>query len=212
MTLGPKEGATNPCNETFPCRRSGTPNFRSNACRRRSSARNMRSPQRDWQHRQIYVEREIADIFDRHEVCASVALPARAPLHRQRAAVPGATDQRAAHTRKGAGLNRECLCPIQQERAAAAREGRPLVCCGRGRTPSGGEFSGRTCASLSPRRPAATQPRWRQRCGRCRPLAHVWQPSTTVVLGPRLREDDERSAFCLRSSNLLSMALRRRKP
>jgi hypothetical protein len=81
--------------------------------------------ERDWQTAQIYVEREIADMFDRHEVCAlSRCRRARrcignAPLCLGR----GIGEQRIPakvqdSIEKGYAL-------IQLERATAAREGRP---------------------------------------------------------------------------------------
>jgi hypothetical protein len=81
--------------------------------------------QRDWQTAQIYVEREIANLFDRHEVCAlSRCRRARhcignAPLCLGRPIGEQRTPAKVQDSIEKA------YALIQLERAAAAREGRP---------------------------------------------------------------------------------------
>ena len=81
--------------------------------------------QRDWQTAEIYVEREIADMYDRHRVCA---------LSRCRRArhcignAPLCWSGRLSELRIPAKVQdsiEKGYALIQQERAAAAREGRP---------------------------------------------------------------------------------------
>jgi hypothetical protein len=80
--------------------------------------------QRDWQTAQIYVEREIADLFDRHEVCAlSRCRRARRCIGN----APLCLGQRIGEQRIPAKVQdsiEKAYALIQQERAAAAREGR----------------------------------------------------------------------------------------
>jgi hypothetical protein len=80
--------------------------------------------QRDWQAAEIYVEREIADMFDRHEVCAL------SRCRRARRCVgntPLCSSRRLSELRIPAKVQdsiEKAYVLIQQERAAAAREGR----------------------------------------------------------------------------------------
>jgi hypothetical protein len=84
------------------------------------SARYAQSEQ-DWQTAEIYVEREIAGIFDRHRVCA---------LSRCRRArhcignAPLCWGRRQPKPAKVQDAIERAYVLIQQERAAAAREGR----------------------------------------------------------------------------------------
>jgi hypothetical protein len=77
--------------------------------------------QRDWQTAEIYVEREIADMYDRHRVCA---------LSRCRRArhcignAPLCWGRRQAKPAKVQDAIESAYVLIQQERHAAAREGR----------------------------------------------------------------------------------------
>jgi hypothetical protein len=80
--------------------------------------------QRDWQTAEIYVERQIADMFDRHRVCS---------LSRCRRArhcignAPLCWRRRISEQRLPAKVQdsiEKAYALIQQERAAAAREGR----------------------------------------------------------------------------------------
>ena len=86
--------------------------------------------QRDWQTAQIYVERMIADMFDRHRVCAlSRCRRARRCIGN----APLCWSRRLSELRIPAKVQdsiEKGYALIQQERAAAAREGRrPRVMC-----------------------------------------------------------------------------------
>ena len=80
--------------------------------------------QRDWQTAQIYVERMIADMFDRHRVCAlSRCRRARRCIGN----APLCWSRRLSELRIPAKVQdsiEQAYVLIQQERAAAAREGR----------------------------------------------------------------------------------------
>ena len=80
--------------------------------------------QRDWQTAQIYVERMIADMFDRHRVCAlSRCRRARRCIGN----APLCWSRRLSELRIPAKVQdsiEKGYALIQQERAAAAREGR----------------------------------------------------------------------------------------
>jgi hypothetical protein len=77
--------------------------------------------QRDWQTAEIYVEREIADMFDRHRVCAL------SRFRRVRHCIGNAPlcwGKRQSKPAKVQDAIERAYVLIQQERAAAAREGR----------------------------------------------------------------------------------------
>jgi hypothetical protein len=78
--------------------------------------------ERDWQTAEIYVEREIADMFDRHRVCAL------ARCRRARRCIGNAPlcwGRRQSKPAKVQDAIENAYVLIQQERVAAAREGRP---------------------------------------------------------------------------------------
>ena len=81
--------------------------------------------QRDWQTAQIYVERIIADMYDRHRVCTlSRCRRARRCIGN----APLCLGQPISELRTPAKVQdsiENAYALIQQERAAAAREGRP---------------------------------------------------------------------------------------
>src|ERR1700712_5535125 len=81
--------------------------------------------ERDWQTAQIYVERVIADLYDRHEVCAlSRCRRARRCIGN----APLCLGRRISEQRIPAKVQdsiEKAYALIQLERAAAAREGRP---------------------------------------------------------------------------------------
>jgi hypothetical protein len=77
--------------------------------------------QLDWQTAEIYVERVIADMFDRHRVCAlSRCRRARRCIGN----APLCWGQRQPRSAKVEDAIERAYVLIQQERAAAAREGR----------------------------------------------------------------------------------------
>ena len=80
--------------------------------------------QRDWRTAEIYVEREIADMYDRHRVCAlSRCRRARRCIGN----APLCWGRRISEQRIPAKVQESIekgYALIQQERAAAAREGR----------------------------------------------------------------------------------------
>jgi hypothetical protein len=77
--------------------------------------------QRDWQTAEIYVEREIADMFDRHRVCAlSRCRRARRCIGN----APLCWGRRQPKPAKVQDSIENAYVLIQLERAAAAREGR----------------------------------------------------------------------------------------
>jgi len=77
--------------------------------------------QRDWQTAEIYVEREIADMYDRHRVCAL------SRCRRVRHCIGNAPlcwGKRQPKPAKVQDAIEKAYVLIQRERAAAAREGR----------------------------------------------------------------------------------------
>jgi hypothetical protein len=77
--------------------------------------------QRDWQTAEVYVEREIADIYDRHHFCAlSRCRRARRCIGN----APLCWGRRQPKPAKVQDAIENAYVLIQQERAAAMREGR----------------------------------------------------------------------------------------
>ena len=78
--------------------------------------------ERDWRTAEIYVEREIADMFDRHRVCSL------SRCRRVRHCIGNAPlcwGRRQPKPAKVQDAIERAYVLIQQERATAAREGRP---------------------------------------------------------------------------------------
>jgi hypothetical protein len=122
MTLGPKTRSCEAMQRNIPMPALWDAEFPKQRMQAATERARYALSQRDWQTAEIYVERAIADVFDRHHFCE---------LSRCRRArhcignAPLCWGKRQPKPAKVQDAIEKAYVLIQQERAAAAREGRP---------------------------------------------------------------------------------------